>query len=189
MFRSTSRSFVSFYRTRSTPIARYFHRVTTDFVTHDTRGNLITKKVPVIIGNPGEAYLLIDTGVGSELRAASPDESVSPTSGAYERCKLTFFHDSLYFAFGSLSYPGLYVPNQIPRQKESNTSPATLFLSGFLSGKMHEIVLDGTPDAEFAEMARATGQDLAGPLEQLKDMRYMRSVAFSSKSGLGIVSS
>ncbi|KAJ6023874.1 hypothetical protein N7540_004671 [Penicillium herquei] len=167
MFRNASRSFTSFYRTRSTRITRYFYRITTDFVIHDTRGNPTTRKVPVIIGDPGEAYVLIDTWVGREFRAASPGESVSPTSvGADDRCKLTFFHDSLYFGLGSSSYPRLYVPNQIPRQTESNTSPATLFLSG----KMHEIVVDGTSDAEFAEMAHATGRDLAGPLEQLKDM-------------------
>lgn len=43
---------------------------------------------------------------------------------------------------GSSSYPRLYVPSQIPRQTNLDTSPATLFLSG----KMHEIVLDGTDD-------------------------------------------
>lgn len=84
------------------------------------------------------------------------------------------------------SYPRLYVPSQMPRQTESNTSPATLFLSG----KMHEIVLDGTLDginhvlirpatrtlthdmhlANFAEKANATGQNLASVLHQLKDM-------------------
>lgn len=86
----------------------------------------------------------------------------------------------------SSSYPRLYVPSQIPRQTESNTSPATLFLNG----KMHEIVLDGTLDgitqlpirpvvrmlildtysANFAEKANATGRNLASVLHQLKDM-------------------
>ena len=45
---------------------------------------------------------------------------------------------------GSSSYPRLHVPSQIPRQTDLNTSPATLFLSG----KMHEIVLHGTPDGK-----------------------------------------
>lgn len=45
----------------------------------------------------------------------------------------------------SSSYPRLYIPNQIPLQKGSNISPATLFLSG----RMHEIVLDGTPDGKY----------------------------------------
>ncbi|OJD13780.1 hypothetical protein AJ78_05788 [Emergomyces pasteurianus Ep9510] len=67
---------------------------------------------------------------------------------------------------GSSSYPRLYVPSQIARQTELNTSPATLFLSG----KMHEIVLDGTFDANFAENASATGRSLEHVIHQLKDM-------------------
>ena len=44
------------------------------------------------------------------------------------------------FILQSPSYPRLYVPTQFPRQSESNTSPATMFLGG----KMYEIVIDGT---------------------------------------------
>ncbi|CAG8069883.1 unnamed protein product [Penicillium salamii] len=162
MFRSAFRPFSSLRCTRSARTARYFHRVTTEFIIHDTRGNLVTRKVPIFIGNLGETYVLIEKELGSALRAASPFISTSAAS-AEDRCKLTFFHDSQHFGFGislvcerfssskanslfSLlglsSYPRLYIPNQMPRQTELNTSPATLFLDG----KMHEIVLDGTPD-------------------------------------------
>ncbi|KAJ5991647.1 hypothetical protein N7499_003359 [Penicillium canescens] len=165
MFRSALRPLSFLHCTRRAFTARYFHRVTTDFVTHDARGNLVSSKVPIIIGNPGEAYVLIEQVVGSALRAASPYISASAAS-AEERCKLTFFHDSQYFGFGSSSYPRLYVPNQIPRQTESDSSPATLFLGG----KMHEIALDGTPDANFAENASATGRNLDSVLYQLRDM-------------------
>ncbi|KAJ5195668.1 hypothetical protein N7449_006147 [Penicillium cf. viridicatum] len=182
MFRSTFRPFSSLRYTTSARTARYFHQVTTDFITYDTRGNLVTRKVPVIIGNPGETYVLIEKGVGSALRAAIPTSAAS----AEDRCKLTFFHDSQHFGFESSSYPRLYIPSQIPRQTELNASPATLFLDG----KMHEIVLDGTPDgtiqsqilsvlrilihnaylANFAENASATGRNLETVLHQLKDM-------------------
>jgi hypothetical protein len=101
MFRSAFRPFSSLRCTRSARTARYFHRVTTDFITHD-RGNLVTRKVPIIIGNPGETYVLIEQGVGSALRAASPFISTSAAS-AEDRCKLTFFHDSQHFGFGTLS--------------------------------------------------------------------------------------
>lgn len=50
---------------------------------------------------------------------------------------------NLFVMLVSLSYPRLYVPRQIPRQTEVDISSATLFLSG----KMREIVLDGTPDS------------------------------------------
>lgn len=204
MFRCAFRPFSLFPRTSIPSTARYFHRVTIDFIAHDVRGNLVTRKVPIIVGDPAETYILIEPGVGSALRAASPFISASATS-AEDRCKLTFFHDSQYFGFGKLSvyrvslagltvystpesssYPRLYIPSQIPRQTESNTSPATLFLSG----KMHEIVLDGTLDgttlspirlvarmliydiylANFAEKANATRRNLATILHQLKDM-------------------
>lgn len=101
MFRSTFRPFSSLRCTRSARTARYFHRVITDFITHDTKGNLVTRKVPIIIGNPGETYVLIEQGVGSALRAASPFISTSAAS-AEDRCKLTFFHDSQHFGFGTL---------------------------------------------------------------------------------------
>ncbi|KAJ5849880.1 hypothetical protein N7455_009736, partial [Penicillium solitum] len=74
--------------------------------------------------------------------------------------------NSLFSSLGPTSYPRLYVPGQIPRQTELNISPATLFMGG----KMHELVLDGTPDAIFAENANATGRNLENLLDQLKDI-------------------
>ncbi|KAJ5264993.1 hypothetical protein N7505_007786, partial [Penicillium chrysogenum] len=183
-FRCVVRPLSSFPCPRRARSARLLHHVTTDFITHDGRGNQVTRKVPVIVGDPGEAYVLIEQEVGSALRAASPFMSASAASAEY-RCKLTFFHDSQHFGFGSTSYPRLYAPSQIPRQTELNTSPATLFMGG----KMHHLVLDGTPDgnqsqilpvlrilihnaylAIFAENANATGRNLASVLDQLKDM-------------------
>ncbi len=99
MFRSASRPFFSLYSAKSACSSRYFHRVTSDFIHYDARGNLVTRKVPCIIGNPGESYVLIDPEVGSALRAASPFASAFAAS-AEERCKLTFFHDSHYFGVG-----------------------------------------------------------------------------------------
>jgi hypothetical protein len=101
MFRTAFWPFSSLRYTRSARTARYFHQVTTDFITYDARGNLVTRKVPIIVGNPEETYFLIEQGVGSALRAASPLISASVAS-AEDRCKLTFFHDSQYFGFGML---------------------------------------------------------------------------------------
>lgn len=205
MFRSAFRPLSSFPYPRSARSVRLLHHVITDFITYNARGNLVTRKVPVIVGDPGETYVLIEQEVGSALRAATPFMSASAASAEY-RCKLTFSHDSQHFGFGTLleceslmqpsltrlllllgstSYPRLYTPSQIPRQTELNTSPATLFIGG----KMHHLVLDGTPDgnqsqilpvlriliynaylAIFAENANATGRNLASVLDQLKDM-------------------
>ncbi|KAJ5278570.1 hypothetical protein N7524_004723, partial [Penicillium chrysogenum] len=196
IFRYTFRPLSPFPCPRSARSARLLHHVTTDFITHNTRGNLVTRKVPVIVSDPGETFVLIEQEVGSALRAASPLMSASAASAKY-RCKLTFFHDSQHFGFSTLSvceiliqpslnslfpllgptsYPRLYTLSQIPRQTELNTSPATLFIDG----KMHHLVLDGTPDSNqsqifpvlpiFAENANATRRNLVGVLDQLKDM-------------------
>lgn len=113
MFRSAFRPFPPFQSTRSARGARYFHEIVTDFVTRDAGGNLVTRKVPIVIGNPGEAYVMIDPAIGNALRAASPLTSAciasaenrvtSPSVASVEdRCKITFFHDSQHFGFGKL---------------------------------------------------------------------------------------
>ncbi|KAJ5731811.1 uncharacterized protein N7483_006319 [Penicillium malachiteum] len=165
MFRRASPRFTPLRGLKGPRFARYFHLITTNFIDFDSRGNLASRKVSMIVGNPGETYVLIDPEVGTTIRAASPFASHS-AAGAERSCKLTFFHDSQHFGFGSSSYPRLYVPSQMPRQTESNSSPATLFLSG----KMYEIVLDGTPDAKFAEDASASGRNLESVLRQLEHM-------------------
>ncbi|KAL2819486.1 hypothetical protein BJX63DRAFT_382176 [Aspergillus granulosus] len=164
MFRRASWSF-SLSSPRRACTARYLHRVTANFINYDARGNLVPRKVPAVIGNPGESYVLIEPGVGHALHAASPRTPPS-AARAEDRCQLTFFHDSQHFGFGPSSYPRLYVPSQMPCQGELNTSPATLFLCG----KMHEIALDGTFDAYFAELSSATARDLESVLDELKDM-------------------
>lgn len=94
---------------------RHFHRVTTDFISQDAGGKLVVRKLPGIIGNPGQTYVLIDPEVGSALRtatAASPPvgaaNSASSASAADvgDTCALTFFHDSQYFGFGKTSNLG-----------------------------------------------------------------------------------
>ncbi|KAJ0415367.1 hypothetical protein BJY00DRAFT_293634 [Aspergillus carlsbadensis] len=120
--------------------------------------------MPGLVGNPGDAFVLVDPEAGIALGAASPLPSTSAAS-TEDRCQLTFFHDSQHFGFGASSYPRLYIPNQLGQTKVE-TSPATLFLSG----KMHEIALDGTEDAKFAEHSTATGKHLGPAFDQLKDM-------------------
>ena len=68
MLHCASRPFSSLHGIKSARVkiarnACFFHRLTTDFTTHDARGNIVTKKVRMIIGNPGETYVLIDPGL------------------------------------------------------------------------------------------------------------------------------
>ncbi|PYI32992.1 hypothetical protein BP00DRAFT_445015 [Aspergillus indologenus CBS 114.80] len=164
MLRLASRGLFSYPKTGPCT-ARYFHRATLDFITYDATGKLVTEGLSGYIGNPGESYVIVPTKVGNAFRAASPVASSAATA-AQDKCKLTFFHDSKHFGFEPESYPRLYVPNELPRQTESNTSSATLFLTGVT----HEIVLDGTSDAKFAEDSSASAKKLAPVLEMLKHM-------------------
>lgn len=153
MFRSISR--FSLHNIRRGPSTRAFHRITTDFIKHDTTGKLFTEKVGVIIGDPDESYILVGPEISLAFRAAA----TTSVTTVQDRYKLLFFHDSRHFGLGRIytcenytagtkslpepsSYPRLYVPNQMPRQTELNASLATLLLYG----EMHEIVLDGTFD-------------------------------------------
>jgi hypothetical protein len=86
---------------RRVTVARYFHRVTAEFLNYDAQGKPVSTKVPAIIGNPGETYVLIYPEIGRALRAGSP--RYASASGVEERCKLTFFHDSQHFGFGTIS--------------------------------------------------------------------------------------
>ncbi|KAJ5921443.1 hypothetical protein N7466_009769 [Penicillium verhagenii] len=185
MFRSAFRPIPPLRYTKTPCFARNFYWVTTDFIAHDERGNPVTRKVPIIIGDPEQNYVLIEQEVGSALRAASSLMSASAAISG-DSCKLTFFHDSQHFGFESPSYPRLHVPRQMHRQTESNTSPATLLMAG----KMHELVIDGTPDgiiqpyvlpiwrilihnaylAIFAQHTNNSARSLGTVLEQLKDM-------------------
>ncbi|EAS27280.3 uncharacterized protein CIMG_13495 [Coccidioides immitis RS] len=151
------------------PTARYLHQVTGDFLNYDAKGIPVSTKVPVFIGDPGETFVLITTDIGRALHAASHDRlklTALPSGKAGEdSCPVTFFHDTQHFGFGPSSYPRLHIPINFPRQTDSNTSPATLHLTG----NMHDIVLDGTPDAKFFELANASGRELQGALDELKD--------------------
>lgn len=67
MFRSISR--FSLHNIRRGPSTRAFHRITTDFIKHDTTGKLFTEKVGVIIGDPDEPYILVGPEISLAFRA------------------------------------------------------------------------------------------------------------------------
>lgn len=130
-------------------VRRHFHQVTGDFTNYDVKGVPTTAKVPIIVGEPGQTYVLVPTDIGRAFHTASLELN-EPTTGLStgatdETCKATFFHDSQHFGVGGPSkYPQLRIPTSLPPQTDSNTSPATIYLNG----KMHNMVLDGTADGK-----------------------------------------
>ncbi|KAK2746005.1 hypothetical protein FQN55_005827 [Onygenales sp. PD_40] len=157
-------------RSLARPTARYLHQVTGTFINPDAKGCPVSTKVPIVVGDPGEAYVLIETDIGRAFHAASlrhAESTASLSSQALEdTCKVTFFHDSQHFGFGPSTYPQLHIPTNLPRPTDSNASPATLNMGGV----MHDITLDGTPDAEFSKSANASYKNLKPILDKLKDM-------------------
>ena len=96
MFRCAPRLF-TFSRRAAT--ARYFHRVTADFINCDVKGKPVSTKVPIVIGNPGESYVQIDPEIGWAFHAGSLHNSPSATN-VEGRCRLTFVHETQHFGFG-----------------------------------------------------------------------------------------
>ncbi|PVI01539.1 hypothetical protein DM02DRAFT_627578 [Periconia macrospinosa] len=147
--------------------SRAHHTATAKFTSLGPKGAPVTKEISIHACSPGGAYVMIPTEVGFALRAASslPQPPVPPQRG--ERLPLTYFHDTQHFALDqSTSYPRLDIPEPLPPQSDGKTSPATLYLYGI----MHQIALDGTQDAAFAEIASTILPDLGPALDRLKDM-------------------
>lgn len=146
---------------------RAFNTATADFINYGPDGALVTSKVSIRTGDLGEAYVMIPPKVGRALQAGSLLTNDSALTNGSAKSALSYFHDTQHFTHElSPGYPRLVIPQQLPHQSASNMSPATLFLYG----KLYTIALNGTLDAEFAELASTIGLDLGPALEKLKDM-------------------
>lgn len=151
---------------------RIFSTKPAKFVTLDAQGLRVTRNVNVWMGDPHEAFVLIPTEIGDAMKASCQDQKILvPTdigdatrvSSLGQICPLSFHHDSQHFSTSGLtylatrssnkvspylesaSYPRLEIPQNLPRQTNTNTSPATLYLFG----ATHTVALDGTPDGKL----------------------------------------
>lgn len=140
--------------------SRAYHTAKAEFTSLGPEGTLVSREVTIQVGDPGEAYVLIPTEVGDALRTGSCLANSSAPPKRPDRLTLSYFHDTQHFALSmfllsdvllllisqpldsSPGYPRLVIPQQLPPQSASKTSPATLYLYGI----MHTIALDGTPD-------------------------------------------
>ncbi|OAX82949.1 hypothetical protein ACJ72_02700 [Emergomyces africanus] len=160
---------LSNFTTYRTCVYRFFHTKQAEFITLDYKGSLVTQNVNVDLGHAHEAFTMLPKEIGYAFRAGihsnSRSLSVDSLARDSDQCPLTFYHDSRYFAHESLPYPRLVIPQDLPRQSDANTSPATLHTFG----ATHTITLDGTFDAKFTNHLRDSLRDLKGPLDELKD--------------------
>ncbi|OJD14562.1 hypothetical protein AJ78_05112 [Emergomyces pasteurianus Ep9510] len=160
---------LSNFATSRACVYRSLHTKQAEFITLDYKGSLVTQNVNVDLGHAHEAFTMLPKEIGYAFRAGihsnSRSLSVDSLMRDSDQCPLTFYHDSRYFAHESLPYPRLVIPQDLPRQSDANTSPATLHTFG----ATHAITLDGTFDAKFTNQLRESLRDLKRPLDELKD--------------------
>ncbi|TWU72859.1 hypothetical protein ED733_003317 [Metarhizium rileyi] len=146
-------------------VRRAFHDAKAHFITLDARGSLATQNIDLFIGEPHEAYIISQKGIGLAMKSAITNQTGMCLASDPEKIPLTFFHDTLHFAHAAVPYPRVVVPQDLPRQNETNRSPATLWLWGASTS----ITLDGTPDHYFEESSRESHKRLKGAAKLLRD--------------------
>ncbi|KAI1119887.1 hypothetical protein F5Y10DRAFT_147323 [Nemania abortiva] len=146
---------------------RPFHHVSGEFVTRDPGSlRLVAEVIPMIVGEPEEAYVMVPTAIGQAMQAACGDDKLTRKYPTMDRIPLIFHHKTSHFALPNLLYPRLIVPQDLRGPEDGNaTSPATLWLFG----TTHSIALDETADAEFVQESYESHLQLERVSENLKD--------------------
>ncbi|KAF4467976.1 hypothetical protein FALBO_5146 [Fusarium albosuccineum] len=114
------------------------------FTTVDPKGVTISYETGIMIGDPTENYVYIEPHIGNAIKSAIIRQLGSGVGSRLGTLPLQFHHDSCHFAHASSPLPRLDIPQNLG-QSGSNTSPATLWLSG----NWHSITLDGTSDGQY----------------------------------------
>ncbi|WEW60541.1 hypothetical protein PRK78_006028 [Emydomyces testavorans] len=79
------------------PNRRCYHRAIAKFLTRNPNGELSTTEIPIKIGDPEEAYIMIPPAIGLAFQAGSLTDNFAVPTGIADRHKLTFFHDTRHF--------------------------------------------------------------------------------------------
>ncbi|KND88058.1 hypothetical protein TOPH_07252 [Tolypocladium ophioglossoides CBS 100239] len=143
---------------------RAFHDAKADFITLDAKGSLTKRELDIFIGDPHQTYITFGKDVGFAMNSTIVKQTGMCLASDPEKVPLTFFHDTRHFAHDAVPYPRIVIKQDLPRQNETNMSPATLWLWG----ASHSITLDGTPDHEFEESSRESHERLKGAAELLR---------------------
>lgn len=100
MLRLSPRLFTTVHRIKPAARARACHSATADFVNYGAYGELVTDKVSIRIGDPGESYVMIPPEIGHALQAGSSLINGPTVPHGCARYALSFFHDTQHFAHG-----------------------------------------------------------------------------------------
>ncbi|KAI6603336.1 hypothetical protein MCOR04_001738 [Pyricularia oryzae] len=131
----------------------------------DSKGSVITREIEVTVGEPTEAFVMLDKSEGFSIKRAINEQIGLSLTADPGKVPLIFYHNGYHFAHQSVPYPRLILDQDFPRQTSTNASPATLWTWG----ATHCITLNGTEDYDFWESARESYERLKGAGELLKD--------------------
>lgn len=141
------------------------HDAKARFVKVDRFGVLLSEEVIISRGGEDESSVLIDRGVGLEMKSALMQKIDISLADDPEAIPLKFYHRSLHFAHGIerltasyaykvltvaeiLPYPRLIIDKDLAGPEPTDVSAATLWLWPPVSC---EITLDNTPDRELPD--------------------------------------
>ncbi|RDL37113.1 uncharacterized protein BP5553_04546 [Venustampulla echinocandica] len=149
------------------PVTTYraIHTATAKFITISPQGAPATREVEVYLGDPEEAFVLLDPEICQAFKRGTMLQGGCSMAHDQYLYPLKFHHDTRHFSHESSLYPRLEIPQDLPRQSDTNSSPATLHTYG----ATHAITLDGTPDEAFERSLRESAQRLQPILDELKD--------------------
>ncbi|KAI6465733.1 hypothetical protein MCOR17_005006 [Pyricularia oryzae] len=125
----------------------------------DSKGSVINREIEVTVGEPTEAFVMLDKSEGFSIKRAINEQIGLSLTADPGKVPLIFYHNE------SVPYPRLILDQDFPRQTSTNASPATLWTWG----ATHCITLNGTEDYDFWESARESYERLKGAGELLKD--------------------
>ncbi|KAI0859174.1 hypothetical protein F4860DRAFT_483330 [Xylaria cubensis] len=145
---------------------RRFHPAKAQVTTLDRKGLPVSYETEIRIGEPHEAYIYVEPEVANSIKSSIMQQGGISLTQNLEKLSLDFNHKSNYFAYKNLPSPRIDIPQDLPRQTGTNTSPATLWFSG----NWRAITLDGSFDESFERAARDSARELKGALKLLEDV-------------------
>ena len=80
---------------------RAFHKARAEFITVDKAGSLSTRGLDIMVGEPHEAFAMVDTDVGFYMKSVVAAWTGFPKTADPDKMPLIFHHDSRHFAYGA----------------------------------------------------------------------------------------
>ena len=77
---------------------RAFHNAKANLITLDDHGSSIAREIDIFIGDPHEAYVMIDKNVGDAFKSSVIQQTGLSKTAETDTMPLTFHHKTRHFA-------------------------------------------------------------------------------------------